>query len=344
MPFVLSVSLPLIMAAVLVASGIAKLRHPDDLAGWRELGVPAQLRQRWLLQLHPWGEIVLGAALAVLGGVLGLIAALIAAALMGAYTVLIVQVLRRRPDASCACFGEPAPVTRGTVVRNVWLTLVALASAAVIWATPLWGGAVLIAFAFAWGLVVVLAVAAVTAVVIVRPTGRDAAADAGSASPAPQAAAVGDHEDDDDDYVRVRTPGAPVTLGDGTVVTLRDLTTRTPILLLLVSETCGSCQPVIESIDRYRALLPELEVRFLLASTPQHSSLTSTVEPQTLHDPDRYFITSIADRIPTPTAILLGADGMLAGGPETGTDAVAAFVDDIYESLHGVRPGADSLL
>jgi hypothetical protein len=36
--------------------------------------------------------------------------------------------------------------------------------------------------------------------------------------------------------------------------------------------------------------------------------------------------------------VLLGIDGMLAGGPESGSDAVDAFVGDVYESLHGTRP------
>ena len=60
----------------MVASAVGKLRRPDDLAGWAELGVPAAFRRDWLLRLHPWGELALGLALAVLGGALGLLAAL----------------------------------------------------------------------------------------------------------------------------------------------------------------------------------------------------------------------------------------------------------------------------
>ena len=40
----------------------------------------------------------------------------------------------------------------------------------------------------------------------------------------------------------------------------------------------------------------------------------------------------------TPAAVLLGVDGLLAGGPEQGEPAVTSFVGDIYESLHGERP------
>src|SRR5690606_10659219 len=35
---------PLILAGVLVASGVAKLRHPESEGAWAELGVPAALR------------------------------------------------------------------------------------------------------------------------------------------------------------------------------------------------------------------------------------------------------------------------------------------------------------
>ena len=340
MPEELSVSLPLLMAAVLISSGVAKLRHPDELSGWRDLGVPRPLQREWLLRLHPWGEIALGIALAVLGGVLGEVAAGVAVVLMVAYTALIVQVLRRTSDASCACFGEPAPVTRWTVARNAWLTVLALASAAVIWAGPLWGGAVRASFGPAAWVVAALAVAAVTVFLIVR---HDPAS-VGSAAPAPVVVAASDpvtgesESEDELDYLRARTPAVPVTLADGTLVNLRKLAALKPILLLAVRDTCSSCRPVIDSVERYRTLLPEVDVRLLLAEEQPHSTLTSIAEPQTLHDPQRYVLDSIMDNPATPAAVLLGADGLLAGGPVMGGDPIEAFVDDIYESLHGERP------
>src|SRR5690349_6696513 len=104
MPEAFLVAFPLVLAAVLVASGVAKLRTPDDLAGWESLGVPAAFRREWLRRIHPWGEIALGVALAVLGGWLGTLTSLVAVALMGAYTVLVARVAARADDASCACF------------------------------------------------------------------------------------------------------------------------------------------------------------------------------------------------------------------------------------------------
>ena len=73
-----SIAIPLVLAVVLISSGVAKLRAPDDLAGWRDLGVPAPLRREGLRRAHPWGELALGAALAVLGGLLPLMLAAVA--------------------------------------------------------------------------------------------------------------------------------------------------------------------------------------------------------------------------------------------------------------------------
>lgn len=355
----LGIALPFVLAGVFVASGVAKLRTPDDLAGWRELGVPKALRRQWLVAVHPWGELALGAALLLLGGALGLVAALVAVVLMAAYLVLVVRARRETPDASCACFGERRRITGVTVVRNIWLTALAVATASVIWTTPLWGGAIA-AVGPQWGWIVALAAAAVTTGVVLWPDaaapatspggGGSAGASAvlglepgavaesvgGSAAAVPAALPAGAPRAgvaaDEGEYVRMRTPAVPVTLADGTTVSLRDLTVQRPLLLLAVSEGCGSCTPVIENLGQWRTLLPELDIRFLLGVDPPGSRLTSTDEPQTLHDTHGYVRGSIADW-PTPSAVLLGVDGMLAGGPESGADAVAAFVHDIRASL-----------
>lgn len=328
MPATLAIVLPLVVAAVFIASAIAKLRSPDDLAGWVEVGVPQVLRKQWLVRFHPWGELLLGIALAVFGGIIGLLAAIVAVTVLAAYLWLVVRVHRRAEAASCACFGARRPVTRVTIVRNIWLLIVATGAAAVIWVNPLWGGA-LVAAATDGGWIIGLAIAAVTAGVILWPDG-------GTEPPTIESHETGG-EADELDYLRRRTPAVPVTLADGSVISLRELASRRPILLLAVSELCGSCTPVIESAPEWRALLPEIDVRFLLTRLPGVSRLTEFDEPQSLHDPDGYVRASIQDW-PTPTAVLLGADGLLAGGPVSGDRAVAEFVLDVYETLHGQRP------
>lgn len=328
----LAVVLPLVMAAVLIASAIGKLRRPDDLAGWSEIGVPQTFRREWLLRAHPWGELALGVALAVLGSVLGVLAALVCLVLMAAYLWLVWRAVARADDASCACFGARKRVTEVTVVRNVWLTAVAALTVAVIWTNPLMGGALASAVqASAWLWILAAAIAAVTALLVVWPEG-------GEEPPAIAAESARDAASDDEDeldYLRTRTPAVPVTLADGSTVNLRSLTMRRPLLLLAVSASCGGCEPVIEKIDEWRALLPQLDVRFLLAHEPELGRLTQREEPQSLHDPFGYVSGSIQDW-PTPTAVLFGIDGLLAGGPVIGSEAIEEFVLDIRETLQAV--------
>lgn len=335
MPVALSIAVPLVLAAVLIASGVAKFRTPDTLVGWQELGVPAVLRKEWLRRIHPWAELLLGAALALLGGWLGLLAALAAVALMVGYTIVVARLVARRESSSCACFGARKRVTGVTVVRNAWLTLLAIATAAVIWTTPLLGGALAAGIPhLAW--LVALAIAAVTTALVLWPEGTPAAD-----SP-PVTAPSSSTGDDELDYIRTRTPAVPVTQADGAVVNLRALAARKPILLLAVSSMCGPCESVVAKREEWRELLPEVDVRLLLAEVANLSAWTEWAEPQSLHDVGDYVGQSIGYE-GTPTAVLLGADGMLAAGPVTGDLGVMRLVDDIYESLHGERPRRENL-
>ena len=221
----LAIVAPFVMAAVLIASAIGKLRHPDDLAGWSEIGVPKPLRKEWIRRAHPWGELALGVALVLLGGILGLLAALVALALMSAYLWLVWRSVARADDASCACFGVRKRVTKVTVARNAWLTLLAALTAAVIWTTPTFGGALAAAAALsAWLWLLAAAIAVVTALFVVWPEGGDE-------EPAASTAPVYEPGADDDeelDYIRTRTPAVPLTLADGTTVNLRTLAQRVP--------------------------------------------------------------------------------------------------------------------
>jgi len=345
--------LPVVLAAVLSVSGIAKLRRPDDLRGWAEFGVPEAFQRRWLLRLHPWGELVLAAGLLLLGAGLGTLMALGAVVLMSGYLWLIVRAVRAPGDPTCACFGAPARVTRATVLRNGWLLAVALAAPAVIQSMPAVGGA---AVAVVGGAPIApldaalgAAVAAVTTLLVGRsspatstPQAPPVADAEGSASPLGGASSETRAGDAGLAYVRPRVPAVSVTLGDGIPANLRELARRSPILLLAVSETCRPCAPVIERIGAWRALLPGVEVRSLIALPPDESAITERTEPQSLHDPQQHVRASIAEW-GTPTALLLGADGLLVGEPVTGYGEIAEFVADIAESLHGERPSDDEL-
>ncbi len=331
MPIAFTVVVPLILGLVLVASGLLKIKHPDDPAGWEQLGVPRLLRRPTLVRLHPWAEVVLGLVLITLGGWVGMLAALGAVSLMAAYTALILRALRRPEPSSCACFGAASAVTRVTLVRNLWLLLLAVLAVAVALPTSAPGPLVSLfgagGDAVAW--TAMAAAAALTVWLLVRD-GASPASPRAETADAPGALA---EEDEALDYLRTRTPAVPLTLADGSTATLRDLSTARAVLLFAVSETCGSCAPVIERIPAWREELPELDVRVLLSSEPGVSALTSSQEPQSLHDPQQYVRHSLGYWA-TPSAVLLGADGMLAGGPVVGPEAIIEFVGDIEEQLH----------
>lgn len=332
-----------VLAGVLVWSGVAKLRHPDDLAGWGRLGVPAALRRAWLLRLHPWAELVLALALITLGGVIGALAALACLVLMIAYLWLVVRALgtarREAADATCACFGEEAPISAVTVVRNAWLVLLSALAVAGLAATPLLGGAVAaVTQTGSWPWILGVAAAAVTVVLLRWPERGSSThpaaggAIAGGARADGPPGAVGGDAGDELDYVRTRTPAVPVQLADGTTVDLRALASEKPLLILAVSTSCGACLPVIEAAPGWRELVPEVDIRLLLQHAPADGAFAERDEPQSLHDPHDYVRRSI-EEWGTPTALLLGADGMLAGGPVTGDAAVERFVADIRASL-----------
>ena len=331
MPFAVVPSL--IVAAVLVASGAAKLRHPDDLVGWADLGVPAALRKRWLLKFHPWGEIALGLALMLLGGVLGEAAAVIALALMVGYLIFVARIVRAGVDASCACFGARKRITGMTVARNGWYVLLSVAAVATAWMNPLWGGPLVALSGQEWLWMFGLATAAVTVTLTMWPAPETETDAVGFEDFAPTAS-----DSEDDDYVRARTPAVPLTLASGEVVDLRSLSmVDKPLMLLALNPGCGSCVLVQERLGRIRQLLPEVSVRMLLTDAPERSAWTETAEPQSVHDQGRYVRGSIKDWN-TPTAVLFGMDGLLAGGPVSGGASILEFVDDVYESLHGERP------
>ncbi len=185
----------------------------------------------------------------------------------------------------------------------------------------------------AWGWALGLAVAAVTTWLVTRdePVAKDVP-DAG----VPLTGAT-DEEGEDSDYIRIRTPAIPVTLADGRVQTLRELSFRKPLLLLDVSQTCGACRATIEKMPEYRQLLPEVEVRLLIEAAPDQTTLTEVSEPQSLHDPRGYLTETFEGMWGTPSALLLGGDGMLAGGPVVGPEEIGAFISDIRGELDSAQ-------
>lgn len=331
MPNAVSVTAPLLIALVLVASAVGKLRAPERArAAFSALGVPKPLDRPWVAQVHPWAEIALAVLLVVVPGPVGVLVAAAGVALMLVYLVLVIRALRSPVDVDCACFGALGGdrITQATAWRNGWLTAVA---AIALWCSlegrsvasrlgglsgPEWGW---LLAAVATGLTVALVLGGVRT--------QDAPGEE-----QPLELAYGD----EGDYLRSRTPAVPVQLADGTRTDLRRLSRARAQLLIFVSEGCASCVDIISAVPGWRVDLPQLDVRLVVAVAPGVSRLTSSDEPQTIHDVDGWVGESFDTRS-TPSAMLLGADGLLAGGPVVGRLAVPAFVAEIQEEL-SVQP------
>lgn len=89
------------------------------------------------------------------------------------------------------------------------------------------------------------------------------------------------------------------------------------VLLLWVSATCGSCAEVIAQIPAWRAELGPVDVRPVLASVDTLAERAPDLAPIALADPEHQ-VARLFDVWGVPMAVLLGADGRLAGGPVLG--------------------------
>ncbi|MGW5242054.1 TlpA family protein disulfide reductase [Monashia sp. NPDC004114] len=319
---------PVILAVVLVVSAVGKLQSPRRSAeAFRDLRVPAPFNSKPAVEALPWGEILLALLLLVASGWLGVVAAVAAVLLFAAYLLLVVRALGFDVPVDCACFGEFAPgqIGRRTVVRNGWLVALAVLGLVGSFGGDSLLGRVVDGTAPWWWLAAAGA-AAVTTFLVTAPARGDAARSASSSTGAD------DDPAEQGDYVRAITPALPVVLGDGTETDLRQLSASRAQLLLFVSEGCSPCVEVIEATPRWREQLPQLDVRHVVAVDPGVGTLTAQDEPRSLHDPLYRLPASFGFR-GTPSAVVLGADGLLAGGPVTGDVEVAAFVTDIAEQL-----------
>lgn len=120
------------LAAVLVVAGVGKLRRPAaTAAGMTDLGLPVAGALAWAV---PASELAIAAVLIVSPGWGGVLAF----ALLAAFTVVLVSTIRAGRLVPCRCFGgtNDAPVSRGDVIRNIWLlghAAVATTTASLTW-------------------------------------------------------------------------------------------------------------------------------------------------------------------------------------------------------------------
>lgn len=142
-------------------------------------------------------------------------------------------------------------------------------------------------------------------------------------------------EDELLDYERDRIPAGVLQRSDGSLMTLRQLASHRAALLVFVSEGCGPCERVLDQMPRWiEDLSPFLQVKAVLSRPVDQlrERTTGRVGEHALHDVQFSAREALGGR-GAPSAVLLGADGLLAGGPVSGGSTVIEFVDEIWDQL-----------
>jgi hypothetical protein len=309
---------PLACGVVLLVSGWAKR---GDATGTRlafaALRVPRPFDSPSVVAALPYVELGLGVAVLLCWGTLLAVVALVVTLLFVAYAVLVARALASGDQVECHCFGSLGDdrVTAATLARN--LVLVVLAVLAV--ALGAGGSGLAVALAdlegadLWWPLLAVLV--ALAAVLVVRRAPAEAPADDGVV-----------------DYLRQPIPVGVLEREDGTLVPLRRLAARRPQLLLFLSTTCVTCDVVADWVPGWAERLGPVEIVDVF--TVPLADLSPRLRPvgaTPYRDPDSQVTDLFTDA--RPTAVLLGADGMLAGGPVVGAREIQQFVEDIVAEL-----------
>lgn len=316
---------PLLLAVVLVVSGLAKLRAPEASAdAFVALRLPAALARLGAARVLPWAELALALGLLLAPGVGAVVVAVAVTALMAAYLVVVARALGFGEPVHCACFGDLGLglVTRVTVARNT--LLVALGAVAVVGAVR--DGGTLERLrelsTSGWGWLLAVAAALVLGALVTyggAPVGATAPTDA------------------DGEYVRHPIPYLEVEhLVDGTVVGLHQLVRERPALLMQVSLSCSSCVRAMVGLPPFVAANPEVDA-YVVLQPPEAAQEVHGIPDGVRVLVDRHGSMARAFGWFSPGAVLLGADQLVAGGPVNGAQAVLDFLDDISLELRAAR-------
>ncbi|WJY64415.1 hypothetical protein CATRI_11830 [Corynebacterium atrinae] len=308
-------SATIILSAVLFYSGIGKLRFSarERARHMHAMAYPETRLTAVLAALHPFGEIGLAAALLFASGSFGIAASVIVIILLAFYLLTILRQYLGRLPGVCPCFGPPRKVTKVTILRNslfLGLGFMSLMGAMHVGDAPV---SVLLS---AWPVVLVVALALATLVLIQRAESVEAPPEA--------------------DYLRLPTPDFPVWQ-NGRSVGLRQLSFEGPILLVVAEHRSEIGGATLRRIPAWRNKIPT--VRVLAAVRRADAEWKDETGSDAWHrgylfDSQGQVFDGFHIDPAVPTAILLGADGLLAGGPVFGREAINRFVEDIARELN----------
>ncbi|MFE7606497.1 MauE/DoxX family redox-associated membrane protein [Brachybacterium paraconglomeratum] len=327
-------SAPILLSITLLISGLAKLGAREGTQdAMRSLRLPLPTMHASVASVLPVTEIVLALAIWIPAPPLQVLLTGLVAALMLAYLVIIARALTFEEQVHCSCFGTLASptVSRTTLVRNVLLSvlgLLAVVAAASGAMTTLLVQAPMGLIGLGLALLIAIALTAATIGGSVAETDADALT-------APAPAAADPDEDELLDYERSPIPAAVLQQPDGRLITLTQLTAQRAALLVFVTEGCGPCERVLDHAEEWIGELEQtLQVRFVFSRPLDQlrERTTDRVAGYALHDLQFTARTALGGTS-APSAVLLGADGQLAGGPVNGGSAVIEFVQEIREQL-----------
>ena len=334
----------LTVIVTLAVSGYAKAKEPSStVTAIVNLKLDQWLPVKPIARILPWVELALAAVLFFVPGLVQVLAAIAALLLFIGYWAVIARAVVQGNTASCNCFGSAstAPVSVYTLVRNTALLLAACG--ALIGALSTWGSALTMIVALdanGWLWVIGAALASLTLWAIYRSelvpvAGED------DAMPALASSVDGESVDEEDEYIRTPIPFAPLyyphedrslPAGSGEQTSLRDLALQQARVLLFVSPGCGHCHEVIGKIDKWQQQLPMLGIHPVVSRDSDIDHFSFTGDIQAFIDPG--FKTQSLFGNGTPSALALGADGLLAGGPVFGGSRVMSFVEDIITEIN----------
>lgn len=326
-----------ILVVTLTASGIAKAKDPSStVEGILNLGLDSVAPLKLTPAVLPWAELVLAAGLLLAPGPLFPVFTIASCALMVFYLVVIARALATGRTEGCNCFGKKsaAPVSRYTLIRNIALTVAGILTVVASFV----GGKALVyelvgLNGSGWLWAVGAGLIALTLWAIQRGESL--------AEPAPDIPEVvlPSAADESEDYVRVPIPYASIYTTDGRVTTLRDMSRVQARVLFFASPTCGSCTPILKTIPRWQKLLPQLGLHPVFSSEEKihqaHKLEKLDEGVEALVDPKHAAMHNFGRG--TPMAVILGSDGMLAGGPVAGTSDVKQLMDDLLVEFGAIK-------
>lgn len=342
---------PLTLAAVLVFSGLAKLPDPDSTHSMmRLLRLPGAITSAATARLVPWAELVVAALLLTPWRWSFAVGALAATLLFLAFWVIVARAMTFDPRPTCGCFGRVGDhrINARTVARNSVLLALAVVTS-VISLQGDTGAGLLAGFGtgdWVW-LVLAVALAAVAVLVLGGSSGprplsarqrrrlERQRAGQRTADGSGADATTGPDTDGADDYVRSPIPDGLLIGRDHEVRSLPRLAAQQAQLLVLANCWCGSTIVAIEALPAWRERLPQLGVQLVHTLAPWDEPRLARLDG-IWWDPGAKVYTALQSGV-SPAAVLLGADGLLAGGPVNGVEEIAQFVEDIAGELAQVE-------